>query len=89
MANIKSAKKRILTTRKKTDVNTARRSRIKTFVKKVLEAVQSGNAKEAEAAYRQARPEIDRGVAKGILKKNTAARKKASLSSQIKALKAK
>lgn len=88
MANIKSAKKRILTTRKKTAANTARRSRLRTFVKKVDMAVEAGNAQEAEAALKLAQPEIDRGVAKGILKKNTAARKMSRLSARVKALKA-
>jgi small subunit ribosomal protein S20 len=88
MANIKSAKKRILTTRKKTEANTARRSRIRTFVKKVDLALEAGNATEAEAALKLAQPEIDRGVAKGVLKKNTAARKMSRLSARVKALKA-
>lgn len=88
MANIKSAKKRILTTRKKTEANTARRSRIRTFVKKVDLALEAGNAKEAETALKLAQPEIDRGVAKGVLKKNTAARKMSRLSARVKALKA-
>lgn len=88
MANIKSAKKRILTTRKKTEANTARRSRIRTFVKKVDLALEAGNVTEAEAALKLAQPEIDRGVAKGVLKKNTAARKMSRLSARVKALKA-
>ncbi|HCK33478.1 MAG: 30S ribosomal protein S20 [Micavibrio sp.] len=88
MANIKSAKKRILTTRKKTEANTARRSRIRTFVKKVDLALEAGNATEAEAALKLAQPEIDRGVSKGVLKKNTAARKMSRLSARVKALKA-
>ena len=88
MANIKSAKKRILTTRKKTEANTARRSRIRTFGKKVDLALEAGNATEAEAALKLAQPEIDRGVAKGVLKKNTAARKMSRLSARVKALKA-
>lgn len=87
MANIKSAKKRILVTRNKTEVNTSRRSRIRTFIKKVMTAVESGNAKEAETAYLNAQPEIDRGVAKGIMHAKTAARTKSRLSQKIKAIK--
>ena len=89
MANITSAKKRILTTAKKTAANTARRSRIRTFIKRVVTAIESGNAAEAKTALQQAQPEIDRGVAKGIMKKNTAARKMSRLSANIKALSAK
>jgi small subunit ribosomal protein S20 len=89
MANIKSAKKRILTTAKKTEANTARRSRIRTFIKRVVTAIEAGNATEAKTALLQAQPEIDRGVSKGILKKNTAARKMSRLSATIKALSAK
>tara|TARA_Y100001001_G_C8012143_1_gene310112 strand:+ start:997 stop:1266 length:270 start_codon:yes stop_codon:yes gene_type:complete len=87
MANIKSAKKRIKTTARQTAVNTARRSRMRTFVKKVVTAIEAGDVKTAEAAFIAAQPELDRSVSKGILKKNTVARKKARLSARIKALK--
>ena len=89
MANIKSAKKRILVTRRQTAVNQARRSRIRTFIKNVMTALDAGDAKAAEDAFRTAQPEIDRGVAKGILKKGTAARRKSRLTAQIKSLKGK
>lgn len=88
MAHHKSAQKRIRQTERRTDVNIARRSRIRTFVKKVELAIASGNATEAEAALRAAQPEIDRGVTKGVLPKNTASRKVSRLSARVRALQA-
>ena len=88
MANIASAKKRIRSIAAKTDVNRARRSRIRRFVRKVEEAIASGDKDAAITAYREAQPEIQRGVTKGVLHKNTAARKISRLSSRIKALSA-
>jgi len=87
MADHASAKKRIRRNARRADVNGARRSRIRTFIKKVEMAIASGNAKEATEAYRTAQPEIHRGVAKGIWHKKTASRKLSRLSARIKALK--
>jgi len=87
MAHHKSAIKRIRQTERRTEVNRARRSRIRTFVKKVEAAIASGNAEEARSAFLAAQPELDRGVSKGVLAKNTVARKLSRLSARVKALK--
>ncbi len=94
MANNKSAKKRTYNsaekrmrqTQRRTAVNRARGSRIKTFVKKVEAAIASGDKSGAAEALRRAQPEIHRGVTKGVLHKNTAARKLSRLSTRIKSL---
>ena len=86
MANTTSAKKRIRSTLKKTDINKSRRSRIKTFVRKVEDALESKDAKAAMESLKAAQPEIMRGVTKGIFHKNTASRKISRLSSRIKAI---
>ena len=86
MAHHKSAIKRIRQTERRTEVNRARRSRIRTFVKKVEAAIASGDAKAARDAFLQAQPELDRGVSKGVLSKNTVARKLSRLSVRVKAL---
>lgn len=88
MANHASAKKRIRRNANRAVINGARRGRIRTFIKKVELALAAGNADEAQAALQAAQPEISRGVAKGILHKNTAARKMSRLSARIKASKA-
>lgn len=87
MASHKSAEKRIRTTARKTAANTARRNRIRTFIRKVEQACVAGNAKAAEAAFKAARPEIQRGVSRGVLNKGAASRKLSRLSARIKALK--
>lgn len=87
MANHASAKKRIRRNERKALINKNRRSRIRTFIKKVELAIQGGDSKLADAALRDAQPEIQRGVAKGILHKSTASRKISRLSAQVKALK--
>lgn len=87
MANHASAQKRIRRNARRADINGARRGRIRTFIKKVELALAAGKAKEAEEALKVAQPEIQRGVAKGILHKNTAARKMSRLSSRIRAIK--
>ena len=87
MANHASSKKRIRRNAHRAEINGARRSRIRTFVKKIELALMAGNAKEAGEALKAAQPEIQRGVAKGILHKNTAARKVSRLSARIKAMK--
>jgi small subunit ribosomal protein S20 len=75
MANTPQAKKRIRRNARRTDVNTARVSRIRTFVKKVEAAIASGDKSAAAAALAAAQPEMARGVSKGVLHKNTASRK--------------
>jgi|TARA_B100001939_G_scaffold344763_1_gene359891 small subunit ribosomal protein S20 len=86
MANTPSAKKRIRTTLRKTDINKSRKSRIKTFIRKVEDAIESKDAKSAVDSLKAAQPEIMRGVTKGIFHKNTASRKISRLSSRIKAI---
>jgi len=86
MANTSSAKKRIRNTLRKTDINKSRRSRIKTFVRKVEDALELKDAKSAMDSLKAAQPEIMRGVTKGIFHKNTASRKISRLSSRIKAI---
>ena len=86
MANHDSAKKRIRQTERRTEVNRARVSRIRTFVKKVELAIQSGDKNAAAEALRDAQPEMHRGVTKGVLHRNTVARKLSRLSARIKAL---
>ena len=86
MANTPSAKKRIRNTLRKTDINKSRRSRIKTFVRKVEDALESKDAKAAMESLKAAQPEIMRGVTTGIFHKNTAIRKISRLSSRIKAI---
>ena len=88
MALHKSAKKRIVRNEKKRVVNHARISRIRTFVKKVESAIAAGDKDLATQALKTAQPELHRGVSKGVLVKNTAARKISRLSKNIKALSA-
>lgn len=86
MAHHKSAQKRIRQTERRTAVNRARKSRIKTFIKKVELAIASGDQKAAAEAFRAAQPELMRGVSKGVVRKETASRKLSRLSSRIKSL---
>ena len=86
MANHRSAKKRIRQTIRRTAVNRNRISRIRTYVKSVEQAIESGDKKAAATAFRAAQPEIHRGVTKGVLHKNTAARRLSRLSRRISAL---
>ena len=86
MANSPSARKRIRQIERRTAVNKARRSRIRTFLRKVEEAIASGDQAKATDALRQAQPEIMRGVTKGVLHKNTASRKVSRLAGRVKAL---
>ena len=87
MANHASAKKRIRTNARRNEINTARTSRLRTFIKKVETAINGGDAKAAAEAYKVVQPEILRGVSKNVISKNTAARKLSRLSARIKALK--
>ena len=86
MANTPQSKKRARQTERRTEVNKARRSRIRTFIRKVEEAIASGNATAAADALRAAQPELMRGVTKGVVHKNTASRKISRLASRVKAL---
>lgn len=86
MANTKSAKKRVRRNTRRTEINTARMSRIRTYVKRVEKAIESGDAKAATQALRQAQPELHRGVSKGLIHKNAMGRKISRLTAKIKAL---
>lgn len=86
MANTPQSKKRARQAEARFAVNKARRSRIRTYLRKVEEAIASGNADAAKAALLAAQPELDRGVTKGVLHKNTVARKLSRLSARVKTL---
>jgi small subunit ribosomal protein S20 len=86
MANTPQSKKRARQSEARYAVNKARRSRIRTFLRKVEEAIASGNQDAAAEALRVAQPELARGVTKGVVHKNTLARKMSRLSSRVKAL---
>ena len=88
MANHVSAKKRARQNVKKAKINSANRNRMRTFVKKVESALAAGDAAGAQAALAVCQPELQKGVAKGLLHKNTAARKLSRLSARVKATKA-
>ncbi len=86
MANTPQSKKRARQNERRYAVNKARRSRIRTYLRKVEEAIASGDQEAAAAALRAAQPELMRGVTKGVVHKNTAARKMSRLSSRVKAI---
>ncbi len=86
MANSPQAKKRARQAERRTEVNKARRSRIRTFLRRVEEAIASGSKEDASAALKAAQPEMMRGVTKGVLHKNTVARKISRLSARVKAI---
>ncbi|MFZ1662555.1 MAG: 30S ribosomal protein S20 [Paracoccaceae bacterium] len=86
MANTPQSKKRARQSERRQDVNKARRSRIRTFLRKVEEAIASGNQEVAATALRNAQPELARGITKGVLHKNTVARKMSRLSARVKSL---
>jgi len=86
MAHHESAKKRIRQIERRTAVNRARAGRVRTFIKKVEAAIAGGEKEQAQAALRDAQPEIHRGVGHGVLHRNAAARKLSRLSARIKAL---
>lgn len=86
LANIKSAIKRIKVTRAKTLRNSMRKSAMRTAIRRCLEAISSGNIENANANYRKAVKLIDSAAAKGILHKNTAARKKSQLTRKLNTL---
>ena len=83
MAHHRSAKKRIRQTERRTAVNRARTSRIRTFIKKVEQAVSTGDVESARNALAAAEPEIRRGVGKGVLKLNTASRRISRLTRKV------
>lgn len=87
MANHASAKKRIRTNGARNKINTARTSRLRTFVKKVEVAIAGGDAKVAEDAFKAVQPELMRGASKGVVAKNAMSRKLSRLSARIKAMK--
>ncbi len=86
MANSPQAKKRARQNERRYAINKARRSRIRGLLRKVEEAIASGDKAASQAALRACQPELMRGVTKGILHKNTVARKMSRLSARIKAL---
>ena len=86
MANTKSAKKMVRKIATRTEVNKARRSRVRTFIRRVEEAIAGGDKDKANEALRQAQPEIMRAVTKGLIHKNTSSRKVSRLSARIKAM---
>ncbi|NDR57895.1 30S ribosomal protein S20 [Aliiruegeria sabulilitoris] len=88
MANTPQSKKRARQNERRYAVNKARRSRIRTYLRSVEEAIASGDQEAAISALRAAQPELMRGVTKGVLHKNTASRKMSRLSSRVKALSA-
>ena len=88
MANTKSAKKATRVSARRTAINKDRTSRIRTYVRKVEEAIASGDQAAAAAAFQAAQPELMRGAQKGVLHKNTASRKVSRLAARVKAIKA-
>jgi small subunit ribosomal protein S20 len=86
MANTPQARKRIRRNQNRTLINGNRLGRIRTFVKKVESAIAGGDKTAAAAALREAQPELARGVARGVLHRNTASRKLSRLSKRVAAL---
>lgn len=86
MANTPQSKKRARQSEARYAVNKARRSRIRTFLRKVEEAIASGDQAAAAEALKNAQPELARGVSKGVLHKNTVSRKISRLASRVKSV---
>ena len=86
MANTSSARKRIRQTEKRTERNRMRRSRVRTFLRKVELALAGGDKGQSETAFKAAAPELQRAVTKGVMHRNTVARKLSRLSARIKAI---
>ncbi|RAH99430.1 30S ribosomal protein S20 [Acuticoccus sediminis] len=86
MANTKSAQKMVRKLKKRTEINGARRSRMRTFVRRLEDAIKAGDKGAAQEAFQAAQPEIMRAAQKGILHKNTASRKISRLASRVKAI---
>lgn len=88
MANNPGAKKAIRKIARRTEVNKARRSRVRTFVRKLEEALDAGDASSAKAAFQLAQSELMRAVGKGVIHKNTGARKVSRLAARLRKLQA-
>ena len=86
MPHHRSAEKRLRQTEKRTEINRSRLSRVRTFVKKVETALASGDKEAAQTALRVAQPEMHRATTKGVMHKNTVARKLSRLAARINAL---
>ncbi|WP_048645334.1 30S ribosomal protein S20 [Nitratireductor soli] len=86
MANTSSAKKAVRKIASRTAVNKSRRSRVRNFVRKVEEALASGDKAAAETAFKAAQPELMRAATKGVLHRNTASRKVSRLAQRVKSL---
>ena len=86
MANTSSAKKMVRQIERRTAVNKSRRSRVRTFLRRVEEAIAAGDASGAQTALRDATSELQRAVSRGIIHKNTASRKLSRLSGRVKAV---
>lgn len=88
MANTPSAKKAVRKIAARTEINKSRRSRVRTFIRKLEDALTAGDQGAAQAAFKIAEPELMRAVTKGVVHKNTAARKVSRLAKRVKALSA-
>lgn len=88
MANTVSAKKAVRKIAARTEINKARRSRVRTFIRNFEDAVKAGDNAVAQVAFQAAEPEIMRAVSKGVIHKNTAARKVSRLAQRLKAMQA-
>lgn len=86
MANTPQSKKRARQTERRTAVNKARRSRVRTYLRKVEEAIAAGDGAQAAEALKAAQPELMRGVSRGVYHKNTASRKMSRLAARVKAI---
>ena len=88
MANTTSAQKMVRKIERRTAVNKSRRSRVRTFIKKLDTALEAGDQQAAQTAFRTAEAEIMRAVSKGVIHKNTAARKVSRLSKRVRMMSA-
>jgi small subunit ribosomal protein S20 len=86
MPHHKSAEKRLRQTETRTAVNRSRMSRVRTFVKKVETAIETGDKAAAQSAFQEAQPELHRATTKGVMHRNTVARKLSRLAVRINAL---
>ena len=86
MPNTATAKRAVRTIARRTEINKARKSRVRTFIRRVNDAVAAGDAEAAREELRKAQPEIMRGAQKGIMHKNTAARTISRLSHRVRKL---
>ena len=86
MANTSSAKKATRKIARKTAINKNRRSRVRTYIRRVEEALEAGDKSAAETAFREAQPELMRASTKGVFHRNTASRKVSRLAQRVKAL---